>query len=1118
MGVFKFGSINKSLAILLLVTILPTLTILLYSGLEQRSRSIEDAKEAVFLLTHSMAGVQKDITHNVRQTLFTLSLLPEVQRLNGQASNEIFQTILKKNPLFINIVLTDLKGKVITSGKALKKPGSIADCKHFKETLASKAFATGEFVYTRTGEPRPAFTYAYPVLAEDNSLIAVLATAIQLDHLDVFYKDLNLDKKSFISVTDHRGIRLFYYPAAEETNPVGSQIKPFSLEQSRKTPSFGRFTGTGSDGARRVFAFENIRLATDLPSYMTVWAGIPEASVLAKTNAALSRNLIFFFLSAFCSILLFWLVGKKVLLAPIAGLMALTREYSAGNLEARSKQDTGPREFIDLTEAFYTMAAALSSNQQSLQEKEDRFRGVFNSMSSGVAIYEVVGNGEGFIFKDINPAGARSSQLSHDNIIGKRVREVFPAVRDIGLFSVFQRVWQAGRAEHHPATLYSDDRITLWVENHVFKLPSGEIVSVYDDITERKQFEEGLRESEEKFRALINQATDSIYVLDMEANIILANRQACKSTGYSETELLQLTIADIDPYFITRKDKDILWKELVPGEKQVIESHLRAKDGTMIPVEVHLGLIEVNNKKSILGIVRDITARLEFERSLRRSKEEWESTFDAMGDIITIQDKEMRILKGNKTFYDTFEGNPDTLNGRYCYEVFRGRSQPCPNCPELSTPAGKHIHSGEIFHKTLDKIFHVSSYPIQNGTGELDRLVHIARDITEQKRIQEDLFQSHKMEAVGTLAGGIAHDFNNILSAIMGAAQLVKRELPEKSPALQDIDTVLQSGRRAADLIRQILTFSRKKEHKLQSLAPHPIIKEALQMLRSSLPSTIEIEEEIDRECGAITADPTSIHQIIVNLCTNALHAIDQQKGKITVRLYREDLNLQDTEAHPDVSAGPFVVLSVSDTGHGMDETTMQKVFEPYFTTKEIGKGSGIGLSVLHGIVQDYKGFINVESTLGKGSTFRVYLPLTDKTAISTSDEQQPVQLTETGSGRILVVDDEEFLVRINKRRLESVGYTVTTATDSTEALKMFRAHPETFDLLITDQTMPKLSGAELASEILKIRPDLPVIMSTGHSDVVSEEKALEMGITKYVQKPIQGNELLEAAQELLGR
>jgi len=638
-----------------------------------------------------------------------------------------------------------------------------------------------------------------------------------------------------------------------------------------------------------------------------------------------------------------------------------------------------------------------------------------------------------------------------------------------------------------------------------------------------RKSQEDLETSRQKYSDLYDFAPVGYLTISDKGLIVEANLTAADMLGVARSFLLKHPFSA----FIVHDDQDSYYRYrqnlLDSKERQSCELRIQKKDNSVLEVQLESAISQ--NIDGDLGQFRvcltEITQLKNVEGELRKSKEQWEETFNSITDIITVQDKEMHIVQANKAAHDFFKVAAGGLVGQKCSQVFRGTSEPCPECPVLETGKTSQNCSEIIKHTQLDKTFLVSSSAIQDTNGHGQYLVHIAKDITEQKRLEEELFQSHKMEAIGTLAGGIAHDFNNILTAILGYSQFVKKEIPAGSPADKDIDMVIQSGLRAAELVKQILSFSRKTDHHLQALTPHPIIKEALQMLRSALPATIEIKQDIDKECGKIKADPTNIHQIMVNLCYNALHAMDQQKGTLTVRLSRENLETRDVEAYENVAAGSFVVLSVSDTGHGMDTKTMQRVFEPYFTTKKVGEGSGIGLAVIHGIVQDYKGFVKVASTPDQGSTFSVYLPLLEETAAVENDQltsqKDEVSLLQ-GSGRILVVDDEEMLVRLNKRRLENFGYIVTATTDSEEALEKIGAHPEQFDLLITDQTMPKMSGMELTHEVHKIKPDMPVIMSTGHSDLITKEKALEMGVSKYVAKPIQGNELINAVEELLDR
>ncbi len=407
------------------------------------------------------------------------------------------------------------------------------------------------------------------------------------------------------------------------------------------------------------------------------------------------------------------------------------------------------------------------------------------------------------------------------------------------------------------------------------------------------------------------------------------------------------------------------------------------------------------------GIVEDITDRKKNAVALRKSKEEWEKTFNAISDIITIQDKNMRIVRANKAAHDFLGANHGDLIGKYCYETFSGIPELCKGCPTVESIRNIRDHSKIIKHEHLNKIFQVSSSPILDENEELQFLVHIVKDITEQKRIEEELFQSQKMKSVGTLAGGIAHDFNNILTAIMGYAEIAKLSLPSDSPALDDIDKILKASNRAANLVKQILTFSRKSNHLRKPIAPHLVIEEALQMIQPSIPNTVKVLQNISKRCGAITADSTNFHQIIVNLFTNALQALENDKGHISVSLQLREIDKTVIAGEPDTSPGPFIVLEVSDTGHGMDQATIERIFDPYFTTKEVGKGTGLGLAVIHGIVKSYNGFIRVQSEIGKGSSFYVYIPAL-RQEILTVNGTEPDKPLSTGNERVPIISNED--------------------------------------------------------------------------------------------------------------
>ncbi|MEW6427578.1 MAG: DUF3365 domain-containing protein [Thermodesulfobacteriota bacterium] len=385
-----------------------------------------------------------------------------------------------------------------------------------------------------------------------------------------------------------------------------------------------------------------------------------------------------------------------------------------------------------------------------------------------------------------------------------------------------------------------------------------------------------------------------------------------------------------------------------------------------------------------------------------------------------------------------------------------------------------------------------------------------------KNRLEIQLRQAQKMEAIGTLAGGIAHDFNNILTAIIGYAELAALGAQKDSPLQSHLLAVLRAGERAKELVGQILAFSRSSEQQKRPLRLHLILKEAIKLLSASLPSTIEIREEIDPDCGAVLIDPTQMHQLVMNLCTNAYHAMRETGGVLAVSLGKVRIDAGDPKATDlSLQPGAYVKIEVSDTGVGMDRETMARIFDPYFTTKPKGVGTGLGLALVHGIVKSAGGHISVYSEVGRGTTFRVYLP-------QLPGDVDEVEVEEAegcpgGDERILAVDDEAEVVALEKVVLEGLGYRVTTRTGSQEALALFREDPQGFDLVLTDMTMPAITGMELAREILAVRPEMPIILCTGFSELIDREKAKGMGIRGYLMKPVRRRDLARMVRAVLG-
>ena len=408
----------------------------------------------------------------------------------------------------------------------------------------------------------------------------------------------------------------------------------------------------------------------------------------------------------------------------------------------------------------------------------------------------------------------------------------------------------------------------------------------------------------------------------------------------------------------------------------------------------------------------------------------------------------------------------------------------------------------------------------RNSKGHPIGFQGIARDISERKKVEKEkillekrIGQSQKMESIGTLAGGIAHDFNNILFPIVGYAEMILMDTPEDSPIRDSLNQIYTSSLRAKSLAKQILTFSRQERHELIFMKMQPIIKEALKLIRSTIPTTIEIKQDINTDCGVIKADPTQIHQIVMNLATNAFHAMEETGGELKVSLKEMELGTLDL-INPNMAPGVHACLIVADTGKGMDKNLIDKIFDPFFTTKAIGKGTGMGLSVVHGIVTAMGGAIHVFSEPGKGTGFHVYLPV-EKSLSETQVTNSEAEIR-GGTEHILLVDDEEAILTMEKQVLERLGYHVTSRTSSIEALEAFRANPDKFDLVITDMAMPKMSGNKLSEALTKIRPDIPILLCTGFSGNMSEEKATFIGIKGFLLKPIVMKDLAQKIREVL--
>ena len=986
MKIFRFESISKNLYLLVILAILPAMAILLYTGIENRRQSIEHAQNQIMLLTHTMAEAQQDLTDSVQKMLATLSLIPQVQSADRKMCNELFRSVLNQNPNYVNVTLTDLNGEVIASGKPLTIT-NFGDRKHVRDVLKTKKFSIGEYIISRIGDATPAFAFAHPVFDKNNKLKAVLTAPIKLSHFSSFYDLSNLPSQSFVAITDHKGIRLFYYPPKKVTNPVGKPIKTTNWEKARNAEEPGIFISRGSDGLRRIFAFEQVRFKSDETPYIYVWTGTPEANVLEPVNATLTRNLILLLLATVFSLFISWLIGKKTVLSPIQSLVNLTREFAEGNFATRSEVITKSGELSTLTNAFHDMADRLVRNQ----------------------------------------------------------------------------------------------RILL--------------------------------ESEERFKTLFEYAPEAYFLTDTEGHFLDGNKKAEKLLEYKRERIIRDDFLEFDTFLLKKFHKipEHLAKNRDGQPAGPDEFTLNREDGRQVLVEISTHPIRIGGQDVVLWIARDITERKQAEEALKLSHERFLTVLESIDATIYVADMETyEILFMNKKMIESFGRD---LTGKVCWDVFRGESGPCSHCTndqlvdENRNPTGVCVWQGK--NPITEEWYINYDRAIEWTDGRLVRL-QIATDITHLKKMEEELRQAHKMEAVGTLAGGIAHDFNNLLMGIQGRISLISFDMSSNHPIMEHINAIEDYIRNAVDLTKQLLGFVRGGKYEVKPVDINDLMLTTANMFGRTH-KEISIHHKTHSKPIVVEADKSQLNQVLLNIFINAWQAMPNGGDLYleTSTLYLDEENSKPVQIEP----GYFCMISVIDTGIGMDKATRQRIFDPFFTTKDKGRGTGLGLASAYGIVKNHGGTIKVMSEPGHGTTFNIYLPLSEAEAQHELTVEKNIV---TGNETVLIVDDEEMILEVGKSMLEKLGYHVVVAGNGEQAVEMVANMKNQIDLVILDMIMPGMDGEKTFVQIREIQPELSILLSSGYSINGQATKIMRRGCDGFIQKPFNISGLARKIREVL--
>lgn len=633
----------------------------------------------------------------------------------------------------------------------------------------------------------------------------------------------------------------------------------------------------------------------------------------------------------------------------------------------------------------------------------------------------------------------------------------------------------------------------------------------------------------ERYRLLFDNSSDAVIVFELNADnsygrFIEANETACQWSGYSREEFLSRTPRDLFPSDrVSGIDGRV--ESIVQHQQVFFETILLTRSGLQVQVGINARVCEAGGHRAIIAVVRRQGSQKQNLTGNRETDLQYRTLAVQTGQMIYDWNVATGEIKWGGAMKQVTGYNPeeaDTFRWAVWQEVVHPEDQirVRSSLMEAMESVGKYQMEYRIKHKQGEyRYIEDVGVVLADESGRACRVLGAMKDITgrvraeeERRRIEQEMQHSQKLESLGVLAGGIAHDFNNILAAIIGLTEMCLHDIPHDSETYSDLREALQAAHRAKDLVKQILAFSRQSDEARAPLYLHVIAREALKLMRASSPATIEIIDNVDVHSGAVLANAAQMHQVIMNYCTNAVQAM-KEGGILELRLADVEVDEALALQHPKLHTGPYVKISVMDTGHGMEPQVMKRIFDPFYTTKGPGEGTGMGLAVVHGIVMGHGGAIHVESVPGRGSAFHTYLPRLP----GVYQDKEPVhESMPFGHECILFVEDEAGIVRFGEALLTRLGYRVTVCRNGREGLLRFADEPDRFDLVLTDQIMPKMTGDELARELRRIRPDVPIVLFTGFSEEMSKDEVFELGIDAIVMKPIIAVDLAKRIRSIL--
>ncbi|MGP8330523.1 MAG: PAS domain S-box protein [Methanosarcinaceae archaeon] len=849
--------------------------------------------------------------------------------------------------------------------------------------------------------------------------------------------------------------------------------------------------------------------------------GMNESNVHNQIRELRNRIMVFTLIVAFLGILLAGFISFRIS-APLKRLADSMYAFGKGEQEEKIEFHGGGKEVEELTQSFKQMIIERKRAEEALRESEERYRGVVEDTPVLICCFL-----PGSEITFVNKAYCEYFARTPEELVGSTFLALIPEDdRETVMANISALTVESPTQSHEHRVIESGGDIhwQRWTNRALFDARGKAVAyqSIGEDITERKQFEEALQKSKNQMQAILDGITTNIAFVNDKLEIKWVNKAAADSVGKTPEEIIggKCHVFWADP------EKPCANCPTLRAFKTKRSEHsiMTTPDGR---IWEERGEPVFDTEGKIIGVVEiahDITERKQAEEALRDSEEKHRTTIENLPLGVLALDQDGVITTANPAFTKIFDLPSDKVVGK---TIINSLSfiQDINLINNLSALTEKSTHfdfESQAVTMPSGKLnyLRIRGIPIQDFQGNTKSFLVVIGDITGRKQAEEEkarletqLRRSQKLETIGTLAGGIAHDFNNILTPIMGYTDMALSDLAPSNPLCEDLKHILKGANRAKDLVEQILLFSKQVKKERKPLALHLIVKEAIKLLRPSIPSTIEIRQRIDASCDKVLVDATQMHQVIINLCTNAWQAMEENGSMLTIELKQVEVDAATAKLYLNLNEAEYVRLTVIDTGSGMDTATLERIFEPFFTTKPVDKGTGMGLSVVHGIVRGHQGDILVYSEPGKGSTFHVYLPIVKAEVEAEKKEKETIV---GGQESILIIDDEKAVANILKKILERLGYQVDASNSSPEALKIIRQQPDKYDLVISDLTMPNMTGLDLSEKLQQLRSGFPVIIMTGYGDSLTSATQQQYGIKQVIGKPVAMRELALAVREVL--